>query len=670
MAVCTPVSRESVLTNWSLMPADMVQGLNTLIVGPDYAVRKPDPTVGTGLIGQYVPATGTVGPWPGLVSGETVDLVSAKLFIIDAAVRFYSEAIATPTLSQGIAFGGAPTNRIRHNGGATVWTGSGFSPFLNVQLAVGDVVRLDNGTGGTVFYSRVTGFESSNTVLVLADTLPAALVGVATYFNVSVAQVVPSVGLVGLDVTLTASTAQANPAILTSTSRTVTAYPVVQWFESSGAQLSRVFADYRALRVANVAAVQSLSLDSQLTSYFIGSQYPEAGLGYAVRQALAPVVSGITPPVIRFNAVATDDSAGWTAAIGRIQRRRDWYGFVPLTSDETTIIPLLRTMMAWRETHSLQSEMFFSVPVATFTTLVSGPGNTVTVDQSLTPGQNRTVTRVGGVTNPFAGVIPGDIVSIAGVEYVVATFVSNQVVTLVSSASPGVGLVLNYVRHPMTTQEQANAFAVKLATYDKRYLTVLFPDTAVNAGIPVSGQYLAAAVGGIRGYAAPQQGLRGVALAASWTVPKSEFTFVAQLDQLAAAGAFVVGVLEDTSTAVVEAANTTDPSALIDFREGLVANVNAITRFYSAQLACFEGRRKVTAATIAEITSKATSLTQYLLSNGILPVIGPIMVDGSVGTVRQDPLQADTIVVPISVVIAAGLERVSLQLDVSIFNVT
>ena len=199
---------------------------------------------GTGLMGQYTGSLLSVA-WPALGSGETPITSTAIAQITSGIVRFYHETGA-PNATKGTQYGTSP-NQIIHNGSATVWTGSGFTPSLNVQLAVGDYVTLDDN-GSNVLHTRVAGFQAiagQLKVLVLEDSLPAALRGAGVYFNVTVGEIA-TIDLTNSQLT-TSPTTIAIPAGLTAaTVRTSSAYPVVGATLTNGTNLGLVYANYTA----------------------------------------------------------------------------------------------------------------------------------------------------------------------------------------------------------------------------------------------------------------------------------------------------------------------------------------------------------------------------------------------------------------------------------------
>lgn len=660
MSVCTPIARSSLIANYDLLSTDITNNLRLLVVGPDYAYRQYVAATAYNKIGPYVNATGVEANWPNLGVDEVADSTHAYADIVNALVNFHAESGA-PGPTKGSQSGATP-NAIVHNGGLTVWTGSGFSGLLSVALAVGDYIKLDDNAGKTL-ETKVAGFGYTlgvPNILILENNLPA---GIAVNFNVSVAEIVPVASVPVANLTFTTAKIKVNAALTYATDRTVAAYSVIAGKTNTGTDLSVAYTNYRAFVTDLSTAVHEASTIAELAAHFTGYTEPESELGFAVLRAL-PVDYPSTNKV-KFISVADTTSTGWQGAINLIQRRKDWSIIVPLTTDPT-ILGLFITLITYRNANYRYSEMFLSQALTTETIYVSGAGNTVLVDQSLTPGLNETVTADGGNLVPFTLAAAGDTIAIAGVPYTIAIKQSNSTVTITTAASAGAGQVLTYVKHPMTYEEQADAYGVASAAIANRAIMSVFPTAPEWNGVAVDGYLLAAAVAGLRNIAVPNQGLKGVQLETGWTVPETEYEFAAYIDDLANYGTFVVGPLEDSVGAAVETTNTTDQSSILNSKEMLTADDWAIRRYFSDLLSCYEGRSRVTLDTLGAIRSTAVSGLQFLMNTQVNVDLGPMVIRGTVSEPYQNPVTADNIVLPIDVVIATGLETLTLSITVDL----
>ncbi len=651
MARCTPVQRSVLLADTVNYPAAVISNMRTLIVGPDYAVRRYSSVTDDGFVGNYSASVGVVATsWPQLETGETVDTATASVYIVDCLVRYFLENNLAPGAANGAQNGAAP-NEIVHNAGATIWAGPTRSVGVVTDVQVGDHIYLStNDAGANAFETTVRALKytaGEANILVLDDNLPAALTG-AVFFNVNVDQVVPEQALVAADFTASATTIAVDAAVTVTTTRTGSAKPVY-----GGTGYSKVYTSYRALRQDNVENVLSITNSSQLSTYFVGWQYPESGLGFALARALAPHTATTVAPAVLGAAIASDDTAGWTNAISRLKRRVDWYTVAPLTQD-TANQAIVTGALDDRVALGLPSRAVLCIPLTTTETLWS---ETVA---AVISGGNLTVTTPGEAA--FAGAIPGDIVTLDVGNRVIATVVSNQEVTVTASA---VGATeVTTVTHPLTIDEQTADFGARVQLYAGRDISVIFPPEPTWNGEEVDGTLYAAAVAGLRGFAVPQRSLRSVQMETGWAVPQATYDFVGELVTLADYGCFVS---EDVDgTACVAYANTTDQSTTETRTEGVVANIDALSRYFNDLVACYAGRTKVTTDTLTAIRNAASTGGELLKTQTSVTDIGAIVQEVSVSPAYQDTVNLDTVIVPVTAVVAANLETVSVDIAVTL----
>jgi len=332
-------TRTERLTEFQGADAAMAALQRVLLIGKDYAVRKSQ------AVAQYNPA-GISATWPGLLTGESVETSSATVLVENAVLPILRESVATPTAANG-AIVGVDATRIWHNSGSTVWLGSGRT--VTTDVFVGDLVILVNGA--TSFSTSVLAIEYNGTtsgkVLVLSNTVPAGLA--SGYFNVTVAEVasryVPATAL-----TLTGSTVAVAASLqLASLRLGATPVSVIAAVDRAGTLLSRVVVNYRATRTTStvMTATQVVTLAAQLDGLFIGHQYPESELGFAVAQSIPPIGSFSIAPAVLCRAPTTYDDAGFTAAITAVTADATFSVVCPM-SQSATVITAARNMVATR----------------------------------------------------------------------------------------------------------------------------------------------------------------------------------------------------------------------------------------------------------------------------------------------------------------------------------
>lgn len=150
-------------------PAGVSEPLRACIIGPNYDLHRysdADEKPAIKVSDSYDPDTETCFSWPGRKPGGVVDETYTKVFIDEALLRYFHDAIAAGDVI-------LPTGRNKIRADATVWkTANGYSrnALLNSRdVQVGDVVKLISTACGTPveFTSSVLGFE--------ADVVPAVI---------------------------------------------------------------------------------------------------------------------------------------------------------------------------------------------------------------------------------------------------------------------------------------------------------------------------------------------------------------------------------------------------------------------------------------------------------------------------------------------------------------
>ena len=651
MPRCEPVERTTLLANFLTMPSEVVDNLRTLIVGPDYAARKADPDTGTNFIGAYEETTGVASTWPSLSVGEVLDTTTAEVFVSQCLVRFFLENIASPNASNGVQNGAFP-NEIIHDSGSTIWAGSSRTGNVPTDVIVGDHIYLTtDNAGANAFETTVTGFKYTTgnpTVLVLADNLPAAFTGGA-FFNINVDEIVAEQTLADSDFTATAASITVSAGVTVSTTRTGGATPIY----SGTSPYSQTYVNYRAIRQTNGSSIISLSTTAELDTYFVGWEFPESGLGFAMARALAPQGGTATLPTVLGAAIATNDAAGWGDTLSRVRRRTDWYTLAPLTTD-SAIHTLVTNTLSDRDSLGLVSRAFLALELTETENLFTGTEAVV-----VSGGGDLTLT----TTNPiFLTAIAGDTVTTNIGTFTIASKTSNQEV-VVTTAATGSTTVTS-VDHSLTVSEQTTDYGTRAQAFANRAVSVIFPPDPTWNGTVVEGFLYAAASAGLRGYTTPHQSLRGVVMEDSWAVPQSTYEFLGELDALAVYGCHVSQDCD--GDAGVLFANTTDQSTTEDRTEGLVANADAVTRYFNDLVACFAGRTKVTLDTLSELRATASTGVEFLKSQTSVAGFGSIIVDGTVGAPFQDPNNLDTVVLPVSVTLSATLEYITVNIAVTL----
>lgn len=643
------------------VPATLSSQNGVLLAGMAYVEHGYKRAAGTGGIGQYVGSTLTAA-WPNLGVNETVRTSTAVATIISAIVRYYTETGA-PGATKGTQYGTAP-NKITHNGTATIWTGAGFTPSLNVPLAVGDYVRLDNN-GVTVLHTRVTGFEAIGgqlKVLVLADNIPAALTGVGVYFNVSVGQVA-TLDLLNSQLTTTSSQVTIPAALTAATSRTGSAYPVIGATLPDGTVLGQAYVDYFAtLTGAFTGNVVKLKTATDVYATFpdtgVGS-----GLGFAALNALSPTVTGLQPAPVGVIAPTSDTLGGYQALIDVIRFRSD-YSAIAVLSEDPSVIAAFADLLNSRASNYQPAQLFVGMSFTKDEEI--GSSTAVTINDSQTPGEQRTFLVTAGA--PFATAVSGDTIRhytspTVYVTYVIQSVISTQT-AIVTSAVPGGPLAAQTIEvwHHLTTAEQVASAIGEAQSFANGSVNLIYPDTFTYGGVSVPPYMMAAYAAALQSWSAPQQMLSYVVPSSPWSAP-TQAAVSGYQDELASGGLFVFDV-STSGVLYVRFPRTTDPSSDQTSQSVVVATEQFVTRYIASQLTPLLGLYRTSTELYAQLRTKASAALASL-RNASVSGLGSIIISGTVGDIGRSTTNANTVVVPITVSIAGVAEDI-LQLDITV----
>lgn len=648
------VQPDELFARFRTVPAALSSQNGVLIAGPAYVNHL------NSAFGQY---TGLLlsSPWPGLGVNEAPVTTSATVRLVDAIVRFYNETGA-PGATKGTQYGSA-LNKIVHNGAATVWSGSGYTVALNVPLEVGDYVRLDNN-GATVLHTRVVGFEAITgalKVLVLADSIPAALRGVGVYFNVTVGQVT-DINLSNAQLTVSSSTIAVPAGITAATTRTGSAYAVIGATLADATVLGAADATYQASFTGTFTnAVVKVYTQADVDALFPDTS-PSAGLGFAASRALSPELTSIAPAPVLLIAPSTNDVTGYQALVDVVRFRSD-FSTMAVLSEDPSIVALFTQLSGARETNYQPTQLFVG---RTFTRDEQiGSSTVATIDDSQTPTSQRTFSVATGA--PFATAVAGDTIRhftspTVYNTYVIETVISAQAATS-TTAVPGGPLAGQTIQvwHHLTTAEQvADTIATAQALADEK-INLIYPDTFSWEGTAVPPYMMAAQLAAIRSWSAPQQ-LLAFVKPTGWSAPDMS-SVVGYEAQLATGGLFVFDV-STSGVLYVRYPRTTDQSTVETANSVVVSTKQFCVRYIASRLLPYLGLYRTSAELYAQLRTAAVSACTALQGTVVAP-IGPIITNFEIGTITRSTTNANTVVVPITLFVAGIAEDV-LQLDVTV----
>ncbi len=278
------------------------------------------------------------------------------------------------------------------------------------------------------------------------------------------------------------------------------------------------------------------------------------------------------------------------------------------------------------------------------------------------------------------GVLPGDQVRIQfGSDpygnvtyntYTVASIVSEDSLILTSGSVTGLpenSAIKVEVWHPASTTDVLNQVSAQAASYGNRRVRVVWPDVVtINTTTAYPSYYLAAALAGMGGAVAPQQGLTKVEIQGFGVNPRQNFFTNAQFAVLNAAGVATCrqqtlqeGALWYCQKFLTTAAN----GNAADTEEEAVRVQDAIAYAYINSWAPLYGASNITNATLAQLTNDFKSITNALKQTSI-GNIGAVLVDATLDYISPHPVLKTRVQVGITVSFNYPLNKAELTLSI------
>lgn len=584
----------------------------------------------------------------------------------------------------GVPAGGAvqvtvTTARGTDRSGPTTVTGSGVAFAVGSYGVTATITGSQARAGDSYTIAATAATEGALRTLTLADDVPAVLRGVEVELKLFIKQT---------GVELAATRDLPTPAVNWST--TVGGVTVEDGIYLTDASLTdggdpvpvpldsaTVFVSYRAwqpaptsnrlLRAATLAAAEAA----------VGEADPDNPLGWAAARALANTAGQLltapgtqaatTTDVVLLVPTGDPSVAGnWVTAYEVLEDVEDAYAIVPLTADAAAVAAAKAHVDAqstdalgyhrvlW--TPGVVRELYALVDAAT----TSDDGvalGTVAAYPGVTPTEYTLLTATSGNVNfTTAGVRAGDEVRlnyqtdalgrVTYDSYDVLTVLSTTTLRLDGGPPAAVSTPARFevwrapTRDELVAQLTAQAAAYAEADEDNDTQTasrvrVVWPDAASFGGDAVDGPAVCAALAGLTGSVASQQGVRNVGLAGVDAVTRSTGFFTArQLDALVAGGVWVVDA-DLAGNVYVRGAVTCDTSAVTLREEMCVRNGDAM-RFQVDEAAVpFLGTANVTDEVFRMLRSAVLGKSEKLRSSNRVAQLGPPVADMTLVSLTQ-----------------------------------
>ena len=446
-----------------------------------------------------------------------------------------------------------------------------------------------------------------------------------------------------------------------------------------------LYVEYRSLLQDYADAIYSITDIGQVVPE-LGPVDPDNPLAMAVNTTLENIGRG----TCYFSAIATDDVAGDTAALSRGGLVNYLYTLNPagvtdparhavleahIDSMSTEIKKRWRIGLIGRELPTI-------APVLTAATNPAGTDWKATVGVDSRTGLVTKVTMT-QAANLLTVLKVGDQVQLqfATDAWGNITYSTNSVAELGSNtvfylASPlaSAELVASkiVVNHPLDVQEQADAVKAIATGYDNKRMYVCFPgNLGLSSGTYVNAAYGAAAVTGLVGSVAPQQGLTNIELNGIGDVPYSYGLFsYDQLNEIAGGGTLII--MQDTQGGTVYVRHQISTAYIdgnLNTQEmSMVKNLDSISYYFATLLAPFIGKYNVTPELISVIQTQIQDGLNFLGSLTGVGLLGPqvILSNGNtkIQSVAQHPTLKDHMLAVVNIELPAPLNVIQLSIVV------
>lgn len=379
---------------------------------------------------------------------------------------------------------------------------------------------------------------------------------------------------------------------------------------------------------------------------------------------------------VRAMGVPTNDLAGYTYVLDIAEQRDDVYTLVPLTHD-SAILSLFQTHVT-----SLSSPETALWRILLVSSEEVNPQNIVEADSDASPTL-ATIDADGYVdldSGSDVGFITADVkigdtvrVNYGADAYGEATYeeyvidqviAENRVKLLVAPSSTVDPASKIEIWRDLNAAGVVIQMGTKANALTSRRVYNIFPSVAPVDGVDVPGYFLCAAIAGIIGSVAPQQGLTNLEIKGfdNMNLVVNRFSR-SQLDELANKGVWIV--THDLKTGDVYTRHQLSTNVLdLTTRElSIVKNVDSISYFFRNRLKRFIGRANVTPSTIAVISTIVQGGINFLLSSNFNALIGGQVLDGtSIRELRAHTILRDRLVIVLDLIVPFPLNNIELHL--------
>ena len=428
-----------------------------------------------------------------------------------------------------------------------------------------------------------------------------------------------------------------------------------------------VYIAYNALRTDLAGTVLTINNPLDLAGQ-LGVISDANPLALAIQIALAN-----TSGRIRAIAVASNDLTGHTSALVTAEGER-LYFLTPLTQVPSIIAAYKAHCLAmstpvnaaWRMTLA-NTAMPLIQAIGTYN--ASSPN---TGASSALSGSSYVLAAT-NATFVSDGVNPGDIITFTaavdttqvGIHQVVSVVDNQHIVINTTSATTGISY---YITRSMTKTQTATSVAATSAGFSTSRVVHVQPDlvgVSVNGVTKyLPGYYLAAGLAGMGAGFPVQQGFTHIGVAGIVDLKHSNYYFSkADLNTIAGAGTCVFAQATQGGIPYCRHELTTDMSTLV-YREILMTKEwDYLSYFYHDILKSFIGSWNITPSSINTLRQTMVAGSTLIMGQS-LPKIGPVLLNYTILSLAQDPVNTDTVNCQVRIYIGTPMNYIDLNLSV------
>lgn len=442
---------------------------------------------------------------------------------------------------------------------------------------------------------------------------------------------------------------------------------------------ANVLVDARGLIINKPDFMTFSEIPSDLDFPHIGKAHPDNPLGLAMYVAL----SNAGGNTVQALAIASDDAAGYAAALPKLNSHATVYAIVPLSTDIANVIaPYKNAAVAMsapakgRFRHVIGASE--GLPAYKFVGATLG-GETHTGETVGT-----TAFHDDNATFKTDGVVAGDLVRVTGnwaegseaeldtpVDYVVASVTNEQnlVLTEAVSQDDAVNWVYTIQRSIASdTTAQVDALLARIANVGSNRLTMVYPgECKVLGHSSLPGYYIAAAVGAMVSAFAPHRPKNQIGLAAIEQIYDSNLHFsYDEIDALSDGGYFVM--LQDSTEGLAYCVHqlTTGQIGSPGVQEycelSVVNNFDYVSLVVKRRLTPFVGVWNMIPEAYGAVRSTLDSALLSLKSQSEYQIGAPVL-DGSVDSIAKSDADSGTMIIKVGVSIPKVLNRLQVFLE-------